>query len=423
MSATPPERTVLEAVDPERVTARIRELVRIPSVGGAEGAAQERVAEWLEADGLAVDRWQLDLDALAEHPDYSAEVERDEALGVVGRLAGGGDGRTLILNGHVDVVPAGDPESWTVPPFEGVLRDGRVYGRGAVDMKGGLVAGMEALAAVRSSGAELEGQALLQSVVGEEDGGVGTLAAVLRGHVGDGAVVLEPTSRKVVTAQAGALNFRLIVPGLGAHAALRTEGVSAVEKFELLHRVIRDLEKVRTERFGDDPRFRDYEVPYPVSVGRVEAGSWASSVPDRLVAEGRFGVAVDETLAEARSALEDAIRSACAEDPWLRENPARVEWWGGRFEPARIADDHVLVRELRGAHRDLEGGEASVLGVPYGADMRLLAGPGGTPALLYGPGDVARAHGADEWIAVDEAVRAARTLALLVLRFCGAVSG
>lgn len=413
------ERAALEAVDRDRVTDRIRELVRIESVGGREGPAQERVAGWLASDGLAVDRWEIDLEALAAHPAYSAEVERESALGVVGALDGEGEGRTLVLNGHVDVVPAGDPDTWSVPPFGGLVRQGRVYGRGAVDMKGGLVAALEALHAVRGAGARLRGRALLQSVVGEEDGGVGTLASVLRGHRGDGGVVLEPTRLSVVTAQAGSLNFRLTVPGRGAHAALRTEGVSAVEKFEPLHRALRSLERERTARFAGDPRFAEYAVPYPISVGRVDAGSWASSVPDLLVAEGRFGVAVEESVEEAREELEAAVRNAAAADPWLRSHPPRVEWWGGRFEPAEVAADHPLVRELRAAHRALHGEEPEVRGVPYGADMRLLLNPGGTPAVLYGPGDVRLAHGPDEWIAVEDVVRAARVLALLVLRFCG----
>lgn len=414
------ERAALEEIDPARLTSRIRQLVRVESVGGRESPAQERVAGWLADDGLEVDRWDIDLQGLSRHPDYSAEVERDSALGVVGVLDSGREGRTLVLNGHVDVVPEGDPDGWSVPPFGAELRDGRIYGRGAADMKGGLVAGIEAVRAVRRIAAPIGGRVLLQSVVGEEDGGAGTLAAVLRGHVGDGAVVLEPTGGAVVTAQAGALGFRLRVPGRSAHGALRTEGVSAVEKFEPLHRALRALEERRTERFRSDPRFRDYDVPCPISVGRVVAGEWASSVPGRLVAEGRYGVWVDESPEAARTELENAVREAAGADPWLREHPPRIEWWGGRFAPARIAEDHPLVRTLASAHEAALGARPPLRGVPYGSDMRLLAGPGRTPSVLYGPGDVRRAHAPDEWIGVDEAVGAARALALLVLRFCRA---
>lgn len=391
-------------------------------MGGSreEGAAQELVAGWLREDGLHVDRWAIDLDALAEHPAFSAEMERSSAQGVVGVLDGGLDeGRTLVLNGHVDVVPAVTADQWRHPPFEAAYRDGIVHGRGSADMKGGLVAAMEALRAVREADVRLRGRVLLQSVVGEEDGGLGTLAAVLRGHTGDGAVVLEPTRLRLVTAQAGSLNFRLTVPGRGAHAALRTEGVSAVEKFEPLHRALRVLERERTDRFADDPRFADHAVPLPISVGMVRAGDWASSVPDRLVAEGRYGVAVGETLEEARTVFEDAVRAAAGADPWLREHPPLVEWWGGRFAPAETDPSEPVVHSLRRAHRFVTGAGAELGGVPYGSDMRLLVHEGDTPTVLYGPGDARRAHGPSESVSGEELVRAARVIANLVVDFCG----
>lgn len=418
------ERRVLDEVDRERLVERTRALVRVPSCDGRETPAQELMEGWIADDGLAVDAWAIDLDALADHPAHGAEIERTEARGVVGVLEGArpDEGRTLVLNGHVDVVPPGEREAWSVDPFGGVLRRGRIVGRGACDMKGGLAAALEAARAVAASGTLGRGRIRLQSVVGEEDGGIGTLASVLRGHTGDGAVVLEPTDRMVVPAQAGALNFRIRVAGRSAHGALRTRGVSAVEKFEVVHRALRALEEERTARLGGDPLFRSYDVPFPLSVGRVRAGDWPSSVPDSLVAEGRYGVAVGESPDDARAELEGAVARAGAEDPWLREHPPVVEWWGGRFEPADIAPDHPLVRALSGAHRDLTGEEPGRKGVPYGADMRLLAKDGGTPTVLYGPGDVRLAHGPDESVPVDELVEAARTVAVLALRFCGGES-
>ncbi len=418
---TAEERRVLEAVDASRVVERTRALVRIPTHDGDERAAQELMAEWMASDGLDPDVWEIDLEALAEHPAYSAELERDGALGVVGLLEGPEPdaGPTLVLNGHVDVVPPGDEDEWSAPPFSARLEGSRIVGRGACDMKGGLVAALEAVRAVGEAGPALAGRVRLQSVVGEEDGGTGTLAAVLRGHVGDGAVVLEPTRLAVVTAQAGALNFRIRVRGRAAHGALRTDGVSAVEKFEVVHRALRALEVGRTERLGGDPLFEGYEVPFPISVGRVRAGDWPSSVPGSLVAEGRYGVAVGEDPSEARAELEAAVADAASDDPWLREHPPSVEWWGGRFEPASTDPDDPLVRCLVEAHEDLAGSAPSVVGVPYGADMRLLVNQGGTPTVCYGPGDVRLAHGPDESVEVGELMAAARAVALLILRFCG----
>lgn len=249
------ERRVSEAVDVEEMVTLLAELVPIRSLTGEPGEveAQERVAEAMEAAGLETDVWELDFDRLRRHPAYSAEVERERGLGVVGRL-GAGEGPTLALNGHVDVVPAGDEERWTRPPWRATVEDGWVYGRGTADMKGAVCAALHAAKALREAGAELEGTLSLQSVIGEEDGGCGTLAAVLRGYTGEGAVVLEPTRLAVAPAQAGALNFRLTVPGRAAHGALRAEGVDPVEKFVPLFRRIRELEAERNRR-ADDPLY------------------------------------------------------------------------------------------------------------------------------------------------------------------------
>jgi acetylornithine deacetylase len=179
-----------------------------------------------------------------------------------------------------------------------------------------------------------------------------------------------------------------------------------------------ELERVRN---GDvrDPLFQGYKLPYALSVGRVQAGDWVSSVPERLVFEGRYGLAVGEDLASARRLLEDAVARAAGADPWLREHPPQVEWRGGQFAPASIPADHPLVEAVRGAFRDASGGQARVAGMTYGADMRLLVNEGGTPTVLFGPGDVRQAHRPDEYVPLADLVAAARTLALLALRWCG----
>ena len=412
------EQRVLEALDVEGLVRFLCELIAIRSLSGGETPAQERVAAEMERCGLDVDVWEIDLDGLRQHPAYSAQVERQGALGVVGILGEDRGGRSLILNGHVDVVPAGDESNWSYPPWQGTVVGGRVYGRGAVDMKGGLCCALYAARALHRAGVRLNGQLLVQSVVGEEDGGVGTLAAVVRGYRAAGAIVVEPTELVVAPAQAGALSFRVVVPGQAAHGCLREEGVSAVEKFIPLYRALVELERARN-RDVPDPLFQSYKLPYALSVGRVEAGDWASSVPERLVFEGRYGLAVGEDVASARRLLEEVVARAAGADPWLRDHPPQVEWWGGQFAPASIPADHPLVETVCGAFRDASGGEARVAGMTYGADMRLLVNEGGTPAVLFGPGDVRQAHRPDEYVALADLVAAARTLALAALRFCG----
>jgi len=416
---------VLQEVDAGVAAAeqRLAELVTVPSVGGtdAEHEIQALLAVELAAVGLEVDHWQLPLPELLAAPDFpGVEVHRDEAWGLVGRLpgTGSGDGPTLMFDGHVDVVPVGDPAAWSTPdPFSGRVVAGELHGRGSCDMKAGLVAAIAAVSAVRRSGAPLRGDLLLACVAGEEDGGLGTYATLRRGWTADACVVPEPTGLDLVTANAGALTFRLRVPGLATHASRRTEGVSAVEKLVPLLAALQRLEADRNREV--DPLMDRWAMAYPLSIGRVRAGDWASSVPDLLVAEGRLGVALDEPVTEARAALELAVAEASAADPWLRDHPATVEWWGGQFASGRLAADSDLADRVAAAHdAGTGGGTPDRWGAPYGSDLRLLAGAG-VPTLHYGPGDAVLAHAPDERVPLADVHTTTRTLALLALDLCG----
>lgn len=428
---TPTEARVLAAIDMDGLLDTVSRLVAIPTDRGRETPAQERMAEWMAAAGMEVDVWEIDFEELAMHPRFSIEIERGRSLGVVGSL-GGGDGslggtdrrdgrspgRSLILNGHIDVVPAGDLSRWTVPPWQGTIRDGNLVGRGALDMKGALCCGLYAAGAVADAGVELDGRLMLQSVIAEEDGGAGTLAAIQRGYTADGAVVIEPTRLSLAPAQGGALNFRIHVRGRSAHGALRTEGVSAIDGFIPIYRALQALEARRNSGVSD-PLFAHYEVPFPLSVGTVRAGEWASNVPESLCFEGRYGVAVGEEPAEAQAMFEQSVAEAARSDPWLKRHPPEVEWWGGQFHPAATDPADPIVRTVADAFRDIEGRQPRIEGMPYGADMQLLVNVGHTPTVMFGPGDVRNAHRPDEWVPIAELETVTRTLALTALRFCG----
>jgi acetylornithine deacetylase len=256
-------------------------------------------------------------------------------------------------------------------------------------------------------------------VVGEEDGGLGTLAAILRGPPADGAIVMEPTELIVVPVQAGCLNFRVRASGLAAHGAVRAEGVSAFEKLFALHDAIGSLEAERNAAFAGDPLFARYAVPFPISIGTMHGGDWASSVPDHATMEGRMGVRPGETFDAARRALEDAVAAAAARDPWMAEHPPAVEWWGGRFQPAVTSADDPLTRAVHGAATDVLGREAPLEAVPFGADAGLLVNVGRMPTVLFGAGDIRNAHRPDEHVSIGELVAMTRTLAVAVLRYCG----
>lgn len=418
VNLSPVESGVQEMLDVPSMLEFLEKLVKIPSLGGNETPAQDLVADWMVRNGFEVDVWDLDMEALTAHPSYSAEIDRQEGRGVVGWIGGNRGGPTLVLNGHVDVVPLGDLDAWSFPPWSGEVQNGEVQGRGALDMKGGLVAGLYAAKAVRDSGIDLHGRLMVQSVIGEEDGGVGTLASLLRGHRGDAAIIMEPTALSICPAQAGALNFRLTVRGRSAHGSVRDEGTSALEAFIRVHNALMALEAERNHNCSE-PLFEGFERPLPLSVGTIRGGDWASSVPDWVQVEGRYGVGPMETLESAQVQFHQALENLGREDHWLRDHPPEVEWWGGRFNPAMVDVEDPIIKELGQSFRDLGMGEANLEGVPYGSDMRHFVHVGSMPAVLFGPGDIRNAHAVDESVGVRDLETVARTLALTALRFCG----
>lgn len=379
---------------------------------------QNRVAEVLEQGGLEVDRFEADVSQLKAHPRFPGmEVDRAEAVLVAGKLGAKGD-RSLILNGHVDVVPVGDRNAWHGSPWSGHIHAGRLYGRGACDMKAGLAVGISAALALKKSGLSLRGRLTLQSVVGEEDGGIGSFAMAQAGYRADAAYVLEPTRLRLIPAQAGALSFRLRIRGRAAHASVRYEGVSAIEKYELVGARLRQLERSLNERTHQ--HFKQYPIAYPLSVGRLRAGAWSSSVADELECEGRVGVPVGFASAEVRRQFAAALADVAQRDPWLAEHPVELEWFGGQFDAVEVDPSLPAFSALQQAHREEFGVAPELDGAPYGSDMRLLVHEAETPAVLYGPGDIRQAHATDEWIAVDAIAQAARVVTAAAARYLAA---
>ena len=415
---SPAELAVVAAVDRDRIADDLAALVRIPSLTGDESAVQTEAALRMATAGLEVARIDADPAETAGDPDFPGMEAPRTVLPIVAGAAGAAGGRRVIICGHIDTVGPGALEDWTVDPFGGEIRDGRLYGRGSLDMKAGVVAGLAALRALVESEVELDGEAVLLTVPSEEDGGAGMLAAIRAGYVADIAVITEPTRLEIVTAQAGAITFRLHVVGRSAHAAFRLQGVSALEKLHVIHAALVEDERQRNDA-EQDPAMRALGLPYPTSIGMVSCGEWSSTVPDRLVAEGRYGVRLGETTEQAERALREAVAAACEADDWLREHPATVEITGGRFASAAVEPTHPLPWGLGEAARDVLGKLPDFVGVPYGADMRLLVNEGATPTVLYGPGDPFLAHAPDEHVDLEEVARCARVLAVWVMRALG----
>lgn len=411
-------------VDVDALRCDLLDLLRIPSVSGTadESTVQEYLSDRWRAEGLDVDRWDIDIAALQSDPQFPGmEVDRARAVGVTATLRGDGTGPTLLLNGHTDVVPPGDRDAWSGDPFEPrvEVREGRehVIARGACDMKGGIAAMWSAVRAVAASGQRLRGDVVLAPVSGEEDGGLGTFALLRHGLRADLCVIAEPTGLDIMPANGGALTFRLTVRGLATHASRRTEGVSAIDKLLPVLAALTDLETQRNLRV--DPIMSRWPIAYPISIGTLQAGDWPSSVPDLLVAEGRLGVAIGETIPTARAEFEQAIAGVCAADPWLADHPVEVTWWGGQFASAATPVDSDVVTRVRAAHESVTGARPDMYGGPYGSDLRLLLGLGGIPTVQYGPGDASAAHAPDEWVDFDDVIVGARVLAQLIVDVCG----
>ena len=326
-----------------------------------------------------------------------------------------------MLSGHIDVVPPGDPATWTADPWSGDVRGGELYGRGSCDMKGGVAAILAAVRALGATGAleRLRGELIVALVPSEEDGGQGTLAAIRAGATGDLCVIPEPSGLDIVVAHAGAITFRLTVPGRAAHASRRTEGVSALDNLGDLVRAL-EADEARRNAEETDPLMTALGLPYPTIIGTVAGGEWASTVMDRVVAEGRYGVRLGQAPEEAADELRACIDAAGAAHPFLRDHPAVVEITGARFASSQVSTDHPLPVSLAAAAESVTGRRPALTGVPYGADMRLFIGVGETPCVIFGPGDVRLAHAADEHVPLAEVEACARVLAAWVATELGA---
>ncbi len=391
----------VDALDTEGLARDAAALVRVPSVTGDERAALELLAEQARALGLDADLHEHDLPALrasAAHP--GEEAPRTSLWGLTVTLPGALPGR-IALNGHVDVVGPGT-EEWEHGPWSSTVVDGRLHGRGSLDMKGAVVAALHAMAAVRASGADSP-TVVLQAVSSEEDGGVGTFAELERDGAFDAALLPEPTGFAVVCAQAGALTFKGVVRGRSAHAAARLEGVSAIDRYVRVHTALAAHE-VAVNAAVTHPLMRSLPLPYPLLVGRVSAGTWSSQVPDRLEFEGRLGVPVGADLEAARLALQAVVDEALDDG----EERCVLTWEGGAFASGETAVDDPWVGRVRSA-LVAERGAAPVVGVAYGADMRLFTARG-IPAVMVGTNDLELAHAVDESVSLAELASLARTI-------------
>ncbi|WP_436697751.1 M20 family metallopeptidase [Nocardioides sp. BYT-33-1] len=372
--------------------------VRCPSVTGGEGEVAVLMHEWMTARGWTPTL--VTVEPTAGHDRANVVVRR-----------GAADGPLLVLNGHLDVVPPGPADAWTRSPYSGQVVDGRIHGRGTVDMKGGIVAGIGALLALESAGIELAHRIELQLVVGEETTGVGTREAVRALDLTEvaGAIVLEPTCGRIVTVNTGLQFFDVRVSGRAAHSSAPWEGVDAFAKLLLVREAMQAEAQRRSARYRH-PLLAGVPDPMPFVVGEVSAGTYRAAVPAHARMTGRYGLQPGESVREARAAFAAAIDEVADRDPWLRDHRPELVWDHMGLPGWDTDQDSDVVRALVRA-RELTTGSAELTGFTAGSDAAVY-GAALVPTVVFGPGDVALAHAPDESVAMVDVLDCAKTLAL-----------
>jgi acetylornithine deacetylase len=417
---------VLDAVDSgwEREVEFLRGLVQRRSVLGEEAAVQAFIAAELGAMGLDVDTWEIDHAAIARLPGYGpVEWSYEGRPNVAARWPAVDEGgRSLVLQSHVDVVPATPEGHWTHAPWAGDVTDGRMWGRGAADMKSGIAAMVYAVRALREAGVRLRGDLALVTVIEEECTGNGALSALDRGYSADAAIIPEPLGRTALEAQVGVTWARIAVRGQGAHAERASAAQNAVIKAARVIEAVRDVEARANRERERPPQFAGHEHPLNYNVGIIRGGDWTSSVPEACTLEVRLGLFPGEDMRAVQDEFRAQLLAAVADDPWLAEHPPDVTFYAFQADGCVIPRDTPIVGALAAAHRELAGGELELLSFTGTTDARFFNLFYDTPCTCYGAvgGNL---HAPDEWVDLDSVREVTKVLALTAIDWCGAAEG
>ena len=395
------------------------DLVKFPSLYQKEEEVQKFVAQRLENMGANVDLWYPDIEQMRKHPAFASTRESfDTSPNVCGVFKGTGEGRSLIINGHVDVVPVGQESDWDESPWSGTVKDGRIYGRGIGDMKAGIACSMIALQAIKAAGLSLKGDVLFQTVVDEECGGMGSLAQLLRGYRADAALFPECMRNMIGVATVGSTWVRITVPGKGALLSNAETGASAIEKAFYIYQRLDVLEKDRTQRLAH-PLLAGFKTPFKINVGKLNGGNWPSAVPDQAVMEIRYGMSPMETVEQAKAEFEDYINRIADADPWLKDHHPVVEWLGCCWHPYSMDTDDAFVQIVAANHEAVVGNDATICGIAVAADAALYSRFLEIPSILFGPGEVTVAHQANEYVEINKMMDATKVIAATIMDWCG----
>jgi acetylornithine deacetylase len=404
----------------EQAVGMLCDLVREPSLLGDEASAQQRMKRAFEQLDLRVDEFEIDEDRIRNHPGYSPSIVsyagRKNVVGVH-RPKGPVRGKSLILNGHIDVVPVGAARLWTKPPFEPVVKGDKLYGRGSGDMKAGIVAYTMAFEALRRLGLEPAAPVFLQSVIEEECTGNGALACLVQGYTADAALIPEPVPG-IMDAQMGVMWVGIEVLGTPVHAAVAQTGVAAIEFTQYLLGKLKELEAQWNAPANRHPHFCNHDHPINFNIGKLSGGEWASSVATQCRADVRVGFYPGMKPAQVRALVEALLRAAYEAHPKKASVRYELIYEGFQAEGMLVDMNTPMVRMLQGCHRDIVGSEAQPVALTATTDARFFQLYGGIPATCYGP-ESGNTHGIDEWVSIDSMMQVTQVLALFMARWCG----
>jgi acetylornithine deacetylase len=397
-----------------------QDLVRFPSLRGLEGTAQDFLHDRLAERGLSMDRWSIDVDAIRDHPGFSpVKVDYSRAINVVGTHRPKNQiGRSLILNGHVDVVPEGPLDMWTRPPFDPWIEGDWLYGRGAGDMKAGLVANIFALDALKRLGKQPGAPVHVQSVTEEECTGNGALACLVRGYRAEAAIIPEPEQEMLVRANLGVIWFKIHVRGHPVHVARAGTGANAIEAAMRIMAALRELEAQWNRPERRHSRFHNHAHPINLNFGKIAGGDWASSVPAWCVVDCRIAMFPGTDPKQAAQEIEDCMRKAALSDPFLSNHPPEIEYNGFFARGYELPEGTQAEGMLGIAHALAHGQELKSFAATAYVDGRVFMLYDDTPCLVYGP-KAESYHGFDERVSLSSVKRVTGTIALFIAGWCG----
>ncbi|CAN5646832.1 ArgE/DapE family deacylase [soil metagenome] len=393
----------------------VASLVRIPSVLGNEAEAQAFVAEYLRETGMETDVWELD-DSLKQLPEAGdSGVPFDGRPNVAGTVRGTEGWRSLILNGHIDVVSPEPVSAWTYDPWGAEIVDGKMYGRGALDMKSGVAVNLFLPRIFRDLGLSLKGDLIVQSVIEEECTGNGALDASRR-YKADAAIVTEPAGGRFTSAHVGVMWFKVHVSGRSAHAAVAPTGVNAIVHMVPIIQGLQELDRKMNEK--GHPAYEGFDHPINLNIGVINGGDWPSTVPGSCALHCRLSFFPGQSVADIRKQVEDAIESAADNDEWLREHRPVITYDGFQSGGSTVSPDAPPVVLLGEWHQKVTNEEMVMQSQTGTNDMRYFNFQG-IPSGCYGASGQG-AHAADEWLEVASLNRAAKVVGAFILDWCGA---